>query len=298
MSTNRRQFIKQSISAGLAAASLPKYTFAIGSSRSNLSNFNNEQIIRLALIGKGKMGTSDTRAALRVPGVKLVAVCDLYQVRLEEAKQMWGNNIFTTRDYTEILSRDDVDAVIIGTPDHWHQKISIDAMLSGKHVYCEKPVIHKISEGKNLINVQKKSGVVFMSGSQGMSSLGNRKAKQLLQQGTIGQPNFIEAAFTSSPRRPCSSFENVSSSDIWWEQYIKHAPKQPFDTSRFFCWRLWKDYGTGLAGDLFVHVLSSLHYITGTSGPVKIYTTGEFDGVGDTPGIMLGLFDYPAQNGF
>ncbi len=282
--------------AGLAASALPKITFGIGSNHSELYR-DNEPSIRLALIGKGKMGSSDTRTALRVPGVKLVAVCDLYNARLQDAKREWGNTIFTTRDYTEVLSRDDVDAVIIGTPDHWHQKISIDAMLAGKHVYCEKPVIHKISEGKDLIRAQQKSGVVFMSGSQGMSSLGNHKAKQLLHQGAIGQLNFIEAAFTSSPRRHCSSFENVSQSDIWWEQYIKHAPKRPFDPSRFFCWRLWRDYGTGLAGDLFVHVLSSLHYITETLGPEKVYTTGNVDGIGDTPGIMLGLFDYPARNG-
>jgi predicted dehydrogenase len=252
--------------------------------------------VRIALIGKGGMGTGDTNTALRVPGVKLVAVCDLYNQRLQSAKREWGEDIFVTREYQEILSRNDVDAVIIGTSDHWHQKISIDAMKAGKHVYCEKPVIHKISEAQDLIKAQKESGCVFQSGSQGMASVGNRKAKQLVQSGAIGKVNLVEAAFTASPRRPCRSPE-VSPSDIWWERYIMNSTKVPFMPERFFCWRNWKDYGTGIAGDLFVHVLASLQYIMDSPGPEKVYTTGDVDGIGDTPYIMLAYFDYPAKNG-
>ena len=253
--------------------------------------------VRIALIGKGSQGTSDTRTALQVPGVKLVAVCDLYDARLQNAKKEWGDDISVTREYKEILSRNDVDAVFVGTSDHWHQEISIDAMKAGKHVYCEKPVIHKISEIENLIKTQKDSGCVFQSGSQGMSSLGNRKAKQLVQSGAIGRVNYVEAAFTSAPRRACRTPEGFSPTELWWDRYIMNAPKVPFEPSRFFCWRQWKDYGTGIAGDLFVHVLSSLQYITGNSGPEKVYTTGDVDGIGDTPYIMLGYFDYPDRNG-
>lgn len=253
--------------------------------------------VRIALIGKGKMGSSDTRMALRVPNVKLVAVCDLYDVRLQEARREWGDDIFVTRNYQEILARKDVDAVIVGTTDHWHQRISIDAMRAGKHVYCEKPVIHKISEGRDLIKAQQQSGRIFQVGSQGMSSLGNRKAKQLVQSGVIGRINLVEAAFTSAPRRACNVGDQMEPSSIWWEQYIKGSPRVSFAPERFFCWRHWKDYGTGLAGDLFVHTLASLQYITGSAGPEKIYTTGDADGVGDTPYIMLASFDYPGQNG-
>ena len=101
--------------------------------------------IRIALIGKGGMGTADANTALQVPGIKIVAVCDLYDARLEQAKKQWGDHLFLTKDYKEILERKDVDAVLIGTPDHWHQPIAIAAMKAGKHVYCEKPVIHKVS---------------------------------------------------------------------------------------------------------------------------------------------------------
>ena len=288
------------MAGGVAASTFPYTLFGKESVtlHSNLkTQVQDVSPVRIALIGKGSQGTSDTRTALHVPGVKLVAVCDLYDVRLQAAKKEWGDDIFTTREYKDILSRNDVDAVIIGTSDHWHQKISIDAMKSGKHVYCEKPVIHKISEAKDLIRAQEQSGCVFQSGSQGMASLGNRKAKQLVQNGAIGRVNLIEAAFTSAPRRACRTPEGISPADIWWDRYIMNAPKVPFEPSRFFCWRNWKDYGTGIAGDLFVHVLSSLQYIMDSPGPEKVYTTGDIDGIGDTPYIMLGYFDYPARNG-
>jgi predicted dehydrogenase len=300
MEEQRRHFIKKMIAGGVAASSFPHLLFGTASGNANTKIEAPKQEIspvRLALIGKGGQGTSDTRTALKVPGVKLVAVCDLYDMRLQDAKREWGNEIVVTREYKDILSRNDVDAVIVGTSDHWHQKICIEAMKAGKHVYCEKPVIHKVAEAKDLIKAQELSGRVFQSGSQGMSSVGNRKAKQLVKSGAIGKVNLVEAAFTSGPRQGCRIPEGLSPADIWWERYIMNSPKVPFEPSRFFCWRLWKDYGTGIAGDLFVHVLSSLQYIMDAQGPEKVYTTGDIDGVGDTPYIMLGYFDYPARNG-
>jgi len=300
MKEHRRHFIKKMIAGGVAASAFPNLFFGKESVPVYSDSETPQQDIspvRIALIGKGGMGTSDTRTALQVPGVKLVAVCDLYDARLQAAKKEWGDDIAVTREYKDILSRKDVDAVIIGTSDHWHQKISIEAMQAGKHVYCEKPVIHKATEAKDLIKAQEQSGRIFQSGSQGMSSVGNRKAKQLVQNGAIGSVNLVEAAFTSGPRRACRIPEGLSQSEIWWDRYILNAPKVPFEPSRFFCWRNWKDYGTGIAGDLFVHVLSSLQYIMNSQGPEKVYTTGDIDGVGDTPYIMLGYFDYPAING-
>ena len=288
------------IAGGVAASAFPHLLLGKESAPvHNGSVTHGQQVapVRLALIGKGGMGTGDTQTALRVPGVKLVAVCDLYDVRLQAAKKEWGDDIVVTREYKEILSRNDVDAVIVGTSDHWHQQISIEAMQAGKHVYCEKPVVHKLAEVHDLVKAQAQSGCVFQPGSQGMASLGNRKAKQLVQSGAIGQVNLIEAVFTSGPRRGCRIPEGFKQAEVWWERYITNAPKVPFEASRFFCWRNWKDYGTGVAGDLFVHVLASLQYIMNSPGPEKVYTTGDVDGIGDTPYIMLGYFDYPARNG-
>ena len=289
---DRRQFIKKIVAGGLAASAFPNFL----SGKESVKGVA-QQEVRLALIGSGSMGGQNVRAALQVPGAKLVAACDLYDVRLQNARNNWGSDIFTTRDYKEILSRNDVDAVIMATPDHWHQQISIEAMRAGKHVYCEKPVIHKISEARDLIAAQQASGRVFITGSQGMSSIGNRKARQLVQSGAIGNVVLVEGVFTSRPRRECRSPEGIVPADVWWDRYIMNSPNVAFNPSRFFCWRHWKDYGTGIAGDLFVHVLASLQYIMDVPGPEKVYTTGNPDGIGDTPYIMLSHFDYPARNG-
>ena len=111
--------------------------------------------VRIGLIGSGIIGHYDTDTALKVEGVELVAVCDLYTGRLDRAKEKWGSQIYITRDYRELLAKKDVDAVLICTPDHWHQKIAIDAMNAGKHVYCEKPMIQKITDGQAIIDTQK-----------------------------------------------------------------------------------------------------------------------------------------------
>ena len=103
--------------------------------------------IQVALIGAGGMGTGDAQSSIE-NGAKLVAVSDVYQGRLTRAKEVWGNDLFVTRDYREVLARKDVDAVIIATPDHWHQKISIDAMNAGKDVYCEKPMVQHVDDGQ------------------------------------------------------------------------------------------------------------------------------------------------------
>jgi len=286
------------VAGGVAATAFPHLMLGKDSQHQVARHSSPETApVRIALIGRGGMGAGNVNTALRVPGVKIVAVCDLFEQRLQAARNSWGSDIATTRDYKEILSRSDIDAVIVATSDHWHQKISIEAMKAGKHVYCEKPVIHKISEAKALVEAQQASGCVFITGSQGMSSIGNRKAKQLVQSGAIGNVSLVEGAFTMRPRQNCRTPEGVSAEDVWWERYIMNAPAVPFDPSRFFCWRLWKDYGTGIAGDLFVHVLSSIQYIMDVPGPEKVYSTGSADGIGDTPCIMLGIFDYAGKDG-
>jgi predicted dehydrogenase len=301
---NRREFIKKMAIGSVALSSTTSLFPSTGERlakdvRRTVSANSN---INIALIGKGGMGTSNTHTALSVQGVKLVGVCDLYDKRLKDAKAQWGNDLFTTKEYKEILSRKDVDAVIIATPDHWHQPIAIEAMNAGKHVYCEKPVIHKLNEGKALIEAQRKTGVKFQVGSQGMSSLGNRAARLLVQQGVIGPVNFVDGQFTSAPGRlnAFTAPEDASEETIWWSRFLGNAPKKPFNPQHFFAWRNWKDYGTSIAGDLFVHVLSSIHYIMDAEGPEKVYTTGGLrhytDGLRDTPDVMLGYFDYPDRN--
>ncbi|ULQ53454.1 Gfo/Idh/MocA family protein [Flavihumibacter fluvii] len=300
---SRRHFLKH-LATGTAAVAAGSNLFANEDRHVFLEHlyrkpFGANDQVNLALIGAGGMGTQDTITALGVPGVKLVAVCDLYDGRLADAKKKWGADIFTTRSYKELLNRKDIDAVIVATPDHWHQQISIDAMKAGKHVYCEKPMVHAITEGPAVIKAQKETGKIFQVGSQGVSSLGNEKARELLKDGAIGQLNYAEGFWAR--HSPVGAWQypipaDASPATVDWETFISNTSKRPFDATRFFRWRNYRDYGTGMSGDLFVHLFSSLHFITNSFGPNKVYASGGLrywkDGR-EVPDVLLGTFDYP-----
>jgi predicted dehydrogenase len=255
--------------------------------------------VQIALVGAGGMGVEDAKTALTHDGVRLVAACDLYDGRLAEARTLWGKDLFTTRDYREVLVRKDVDAVIVATPDHWHQRISVDAMDAGKAVYCEKPMVQTLGEGEAVIAAERRNKAVFEVGSQGLSSLGNEKAKELLAAGAIGALNYAEGFWARNS--PVGAWQYAVPTDaapetVDFDRFLGSAPKRPFDAIRFFRWRNYRDYGTGVSGDLFVHLFSSLHFITGSMGPVSIVASGGLrfwkDGR-DAPDIMLGMFEYP-----
>jgi predicted dehydrogenase len=255
--------------------------------------------IQIALIGAGGMGVEDTKTALTIDGVKLVAACDLYDGRLESARKLWGSEIFTSRDYREVLARKDVDAVVIGTPDHWHQRISVDAMDAGKAAYCEKPMVQQLGEGDAVIAAERRNKAVFEVGSQGVSSLGNEKARELLASGAIGVLNYAEGFWARNS--PIGAWQyavplDASEQTVDFDRFLGSAPKRPFDPIRFFRWRNYRDYGTGVSGDLFVHLFSSLHFITNSLGPTAIIASGGLrywkDGR-DAPDVMLGMFEYP-----
>lgn len=258
----------------------------------------NDQI-QFALIGAGIQGTSDTNSAIQVPGVKLVAVCDLYDGRLESAKKRWGQDLFTTRDYREILARPDIDGVIAAVPDHWHKQIAIDALGKNKSIYLEKPMVQQLGEGEAVIAAQKTSKGILQVGSQGMSSLANEKAKELLADGAIGKLTYAEGFWARNSPSGAWQYpipEDASEQTLDWDKFLGALPKRPYDPLHFFRWRNYKAYGTGVCGDLFVHLFSTLHFITGSLGPTHIMSQGGLrfwkDGR-DVPDVMLGLFDYP-----
>lgn len=300
--SSRRRFLKN-LATSTAAVAVGSNSFA---SETNSGYFETlrrktpgaNDKINIALIGSGGMGVQDTITALQVPGTKLVAACDLYDGRLKDAKKKWGADLFTTRSYKEILNRKDIDAVIIATPDHWHQQISIDALQAGKHVYCEKPMVHSIGEGPAVIKAQKETGKIFQVGSQGVSSLGNEKAKQLLKDGAIGKLNYAEGFWAR--HSPIGAWQypipaDASPATVDWDTFVSNTNKRSFDATRFFRWRNYKDYGTGMSGDLFVHLFSSLHFITNSFGPNKVYASGGLryweDGR-EVPDVLVGTFDY------
>ena len=304
MSTNRRKFIKQ-LGSTIMLTSASLSSFAAEEAHEKRRLYAEKRIspsdkIRIATIGMGIMGFNDTRAALTAPGVELVAVCDLYQGRLQRAKELYGNNIFTTNEYKEILDRKDIDAVLIATSDNWHSQISIEAMRKGKSVYSEKPMVQALSEGLEEIKVQKETKAVFQVGSQRISSIAFQKAKELYQSGAIGQINSIEAAFNRQDALGAWQYTiplDASTKTVWWDRFQeKEKSKLAYESNRFFRWRNYREYGTGVAGDLFVHLLTGIHFITNSKGPDKIYAIGGTyywkDGR-NVPDVMSAVINYP-----
>jgi predicted dehydrogenase len=257
--------------------------------------------IRIATIGFGGMGMGDTKMAVAQPGVELAAVCDIYDGRLARAREVYGDSIFTTRDFREILSRRDIDSVIIATPDHWHAPISIAAMEAGKDVYCEKPMVQRIEDGQRVVAAQKKTGRIFQVGSQYVTSQVYQKARDLIAAGAIGRINMVESWLDRNTAMGAWQYSlppDASPKNIDWDRFLGSAPKRPFEPIRLFRWRNYRDYGTGVAGDLFVHLLSGLHVATGSMGPSRIMATGGIrfweDGR-DVPDVMMAILDYPKQ---
>lgn len=288
MSSSRRHFLQSTTAAGLASPLLAQTGKTAANDR-----------IQIALIGAGNMGSGDLVSALQVPGVEVVAIADVYEGRLERAKERWGNTLFTTRDYREVLAKPDIDAVIVGTPDHWHAQISIDAMNAGKDVYVEKPMVQKIEDGHRVVEAQKKTNRILQVGSQRVSSIIYAKARDLMRSGAIGQLNMMEAWWDRNSAVGAWQYAiapDASPQTIDWDRFLGTAPKRSFEPVRLFRWRNYQDYGTGVAGDLFVHLFSGLHFIMDTPGPQRVFATGGLrfwkDGR-DVPDVMQGIYDYP-----
>jgi predicted dehydrogenase len=305
---SRRNFIKKAAAAAMATgtagtllAGTSKKSVELGRSYPATSPGANDQV-NIGLIGMGIMGFENLRWSVRVPGVKLVGVCDLYTGRLDRVKELYGKEVFTTKNYQELLDRKDIDAVIISTSDHWHDRMSIEAMNKGKHVYCEKPMVHKLDEGAAVIEAQKKTGKVFQVGSQRVSSIVTEKAQELYEQKLIGDLVLVETY--NDRHSPNGAWQysiptDASTSTVDWDRFIGDAPKIAYDPVRFFRWRNYQDYGTGVAGDLYVHLFSALHAVTSSSGPSRAYSTGGlryFKDGRDVPDVLLTSYDYPANS--
>jgi predicted dehydrogenase len=301
---NRRKFLQQIGATSLLMVSGPLQSLAAKEKAEQRmiqydKKISSNDTIRLAVIGFGIQGHYDLMAALKVPGVELVAICDLYTGRLENAKELYGKELFTTKNYHEILDKKDVDAIIIATSDHWHARITIEALKKGKAVYCEKPMVHKISEGMAVVQAQKTTGKIVQVGSQGVSSIVSKKAQELLAAGEIGKLNMVNAV--NDRQNAIGAWEYTMPADaspetVDWNRYIEGINKIPFDPKKFFWWRNYKTFGTGVAGDLFIHLLSGTHFITGSYGPTKIFSSGQLsywkDGR-DVPDVMTGIVQYP-----
>jgi predicted dehydrogenase len=228
--------------------------------------------LRFGIIGVGMQGSGLLANAITLPNVECVAACDLYDGRRTLAKEIVGPNLATTRRYQELLENKDIDCLIAAVPDHWHKQVVIDAVSAGKDIYCEKPMSHSAAEGFDMAAAQQKTGRIVQIGSQRVSSILYAKAKELLAQRAIGDLMMVEGSLGRND--PNGAWEyplptDLSPQTLDWDTWQGTVPKRPFDPAVFARWRCWKEYGTGVAGDLLVHLVSGTIYAMGINEPPK-----------------------------
>jgi len=263
---SRRAFLRAT--AGTAGASLmagatllePEMLFAADQAVAP------SDTVRFGIVGVGMEGSGLLSTAIKLPGVECVAAADLYDGRHDLAKEIVGKPIRTTRRYQELLDAKDIDAIVVAVPDHWHKQVVVDALAAGKDVYCEKPMSHSASDGLAMVAAAKKGDRIVQIGAQRTSSAVSAKAKELLAQGVIGDLNLIEMTYGRND--PTGAWEyppppDLSPENLDWETWLGTAPKKPFDPYAFARWRCWKEYGTGVAGDLMVHLISGMQFVMG-----------------------------------
>jgi predicted dehydrogenase len=229
--------------------------------------------VRFGMIGIGMQGSGLLGTAITLPGIECVGAADLYDGRHTLAKEITGNpKLFTTRSYKELLERPDIDCIVAAVPDFWHKRVVVDACNAGKDIYCEKPMSHTASEGFEMVAAAQKNSRIVQIGSQRVSSALCAKAHDLYQQGAIGDVSMVE--LTLGRNSPTGAWEyppplDLSPENLDWDTWLNDAPKIPFDPKRFARWRCWKEYGTGVGGDLMVHLLSGTLVTLGWNEPPR-----------------------------
>ena len=257
--------------------------------------------IRFGQIGSGVRGCEELQASLHVPGAECVAVCDLYDSRHTAAREAVNNpNVPATRNYREILDRKDIDAVFIAVTDHQHRKVFEDACAAGKDIYCEKPMSHTVEDGYAMVEAAQKANRIVEIGSQRVSSILYARAKEIYDSGKLGDVDSVVAYWDRNSPSGAWVYPippDASEQTIDWNAFLDGAPKRPFDAVRFFRWRCFEDYGEGLAGDLFVHLISGIHFITGTNEVAKRAQSAgglfHFKDGRDFPDLIETIYDYP-----
>jgi predicted dehydrogenase len=256
--------------------------------------------IRFGIIGIGMQGSGLLALANSLPGAECVGAADLYDGRHTLAREITNNpGLPVSRNYLDLLNRKDVDCIIAAVPDHWHRSVVVDSCNAGKDIYCEKPMSHTAEEGFDMVSVAKETQRIVQIGSQRISGVVFGKARELYAGGAIGDVSMVE--LTLGRNDPTGAWEyppppDLSPQTLDWNTWLHKAPKIPFNAERFARWRCWREYGTGVGGDLMVHLLTGMNFTLGWNEPPRSASAlgGIFrwkDGR-DMPDLHAVLFDY------
>jgi predicted dehydrogenase len=228
--------------------------------------------VRFGIIGVGMQGSGLLGTSITLPGVECAAAADLYDGRHILAREIVRPDLPVTRRYRELLDNKDIDCIVAAVPDHWHKQVVVDAVSAGKDIYCEKPMSHSAADGVAMVNAAKKTNRIVQIGSQRVSSLICGKAREMISQGMLGDLMLVEGWLGRND--PTGAWQypppfDLSPRNVDWDTWLGDAPKRPFDPIVFARWRCWKEYGTGVAGDLLVHLISGMMFMLGINEPPK-----------------------------
>jgi predicted dehydrogenase len=229
--------------------------------------------IRIGVIGTGGRARGLMANLKKLPGNEMVAICDVYEPRLLQAAEIVASPAVTkVSDYRRILDDRGVDAVVIGTPDHWHKQIALDAVAAGKDVYVEKPVSHTIAEGAEMVRVIEASKQIVHTGTQQRSWDHFVLGKQLVDAGRLGQITFVQTYWYQ--HATAGNYAPVQMDKLDWKKWLGSAPDQPFRPERFYQWRHFWDFGGGQLTDLMTHWIDVVHWYMDVDAPLSAVTTG------------------------
>jgi predicted dehydrogenase len=269
---SRRKFLK--ISAAVAGGSVAAKTILLTPEPLEAAQRRvaPSDKVRFGIIGVGMQGSGLLGESIRLPEVECVAACDLYDGRHTLAREIVRRDLPVTRRYKELLANKDIDCIVAAVPDHWHKQIVVDTVGAGKDIYCEKPMSHSPADGVAMVDAAKKSGRIVQIGSQRVSSSICAKAKEMISQGMLGDLMLVEGWLGRNS--PTGAWQypppfDLSPQNLDWDTWLGSAPKRPFDPILFARWRCWKEYGTGAAGDLLVHLISGMMFMLGVNEPPK-----------------------------
>ncbi|MCI0622646.1 MAG: Gfo/Idh/MocA family oxidoreductase [Acidobacteria bacterium] len=284
-SLTRRGFLRGS-TAGAAG-------FAASSALSSMKILGANDRVRIGAIGTGGRTRYLMGLLKNLPGSEQVAVCDVYEPRIDEAGALIGASARRYRDYRELLESKDIDAVVIGSPDHWHKQMTVDAVQAGKDVFVEKPVSHSIEEGEELVRAVESSGRVVQTGTQQRSWEHFILGKQIVDSGKLGQITFGQA-FWYQNYATRKRLLQLDAAKLDWKAWLGSAADQPVKPERYFLWRWYWDFGGGALTDLMTHWIDVIQWYMGTPTPRTVLTSGQvYASTWECPDTINCVLEYP-----
>ena len=254
----RREFLKDTAFAGAGAAVLG------GLVPARVLGANDR--IRLGVLGSGHRARYDMEMFMKVPGVEVVAVCDVFAPARAKALEIAGSGAQAYTNYREVLDRKDIDAVLIGSPDHWHKQMLIDAVNAGKDAYVEKPICHSIEEGVEMVRAVDASQRIVQTGTQQRSWDHWKLGKQIMDSGRLGKVTMVHTYWYQKYGSK-DDLEKIDPGDLDWKSFLGDAPDQPFTEEKFYWWRWYWDFGGGILTDLLTHWIDAIQWYMNQPAP-------------------------------